>query len=104
MEKELTLETAKNIVNDSEKKFVWVGAEMHFDAAKKALDLAEDKIMCINPRELVDMEEHAKKFNGNVFVCYHGNTSLAVVNYLGKLNIEAYSLKGGITSIVGEIF
>ncbi len=103
MENDISLEAAKKMVKESGKKFVWVGAEAHFSIAKNALEAGNDEIMCINPRQLLSIED-PKKLEGAVFVCYHGNTSGAVVNYLNKAKVQSYNLKGGITSIVGEIF
>ena len=45
------------------------------------------------------------KFKKHVFVCYHGVTSDYVARLLkNKYGVDAYSLRGGVAGIVGEIF
>ena len=59
----------------------------------------------MNPREIRNADGQAlKSMSGLVFMCYHGITSMHVVNLLEKRGIKAYNLDGGITAIVGEIF
>lgn len=103
MNSDITLEEAKEIVKTTGKKLIWVGAEMHFETAKSALQAGESDMEYLNIRQLQNMDD-MKGLEGNVFVCYHGNTSGAVVNYLDRLNIKSYNLRGGVTAIVGEIF
>ncbi len=81
-----------------------VGLETHLDIVKNALNVEDDEIKQLNQQDIINVNESIKKLEGNVFVCYHGNTSKAVVNYLEKFGIGAYSPNGGVTSIVGEIF
>lgn len=62
-----------------------------------------EQITYLNPKKLY-YSDNLKALEGNIFVCYHGNTSRAVAAYLSEAGINTYSLMGGITSLSGEIF
>lgn len=86
-------------------KFVWLGREP-LDYIVKLLEIDSSNAIMVPPRSLIEgNSEEIDNMKGSVFVCYHGNTSGMVVRALkSRFGIDSYSLKGGVTSIVGEIF
>ena len=58
----------------------------------------------ISPQEILNIDKNSiKELENNIFQCYHGNTSKFVSNYLKKYHsIDTYSLKGGITRVIGR--
>ena len=94
---------AQQIVSDKGTRIVWLGSEP-IDYISKLLDMDKDMFIFINPNELFSNKDMMKLMKDHVFMCYHGNSSKIVVNHLKSNGINAYNLKKGITSIVGEIF
>ncbi|MDE1869633.1 MAG: rhodanese-like domain-containing protein [Candidatus Micrarchaeota archaeon] len=101
--KEVELAEAKKIAKDSGSKFVWLGSPVKISLSS-ALGIKPDQLLEFDPHEIISMpDEKLRMLKNDVFVCYHGITSAAMVKYLkSKKNIDGYSLKGGITAIVGE--
>lgn len=103
--KEVEIEEARKISKQSGAKFVWLGGPVRI-SIPEALDISDTQLLAIEPNEILSFgQDKLGLLKNDIFVCYHGVTSAAVVKYLkSKKNIEAYSLKGGITAIVGENF
>jgi len=102
---EVDFEQALNLAMREGKKLVWLGNEPP-DYIASLLDIEKNMIEAADPMEMINApKEELLKYRGAVLVCYHGNTSSFVSNYIkGKHGIETFSLKGGVTSITGEIF
>ena len=102
---EIDFKEALDIVSQNHKKLVWLGREP-VDYIRGLLELKEDQMISVDVREIMEgaYPDYAS-LKDDVFVCYHGNTSRMVAKYL-KTNrrIDAYSMKGGVTAVVGEIF
>ncbi len=94
---------AKQMIETGKSKIIWLGSEP-VEYIAKLLDIEKDLIIKIDPNELLSNPDMPALLDGNIFMCYHGNSSRYVVNYLKNKKKQAYNLKGGITSIVGEIF
>lgn len=105
MENELDLDNALKKINEKGTKLVWLGIEPTAYISK-LLDIDSKDIRKITPEEIIySGKDDLKKLEEHVFVCYHGSTSGFLVDYLKKTHqINGYNLKGGVTSIVGEIF
>ena len=105
MEKELDLDGALKTINEKGTKLVWLGIEPTAYISK-LLDIDPKDVKKITPEEIIySNRDDLKKLEEHVFVCYHGNTSGFLVDYLKKTHqINGYNLKGGVTSVVGEIF
>ena len=103
--KEVSFDEATEMMKGGNVKFIWLGHEP-LDYIVKLLELDSSKTMMINPRSVIEGNSaELETLKGSVFACYHGNTSGVVVKALkSRFGIESYSLKGGVTSIVGEIF
>ena len=102
---EIALDQALAIADSKHTKLVWLGSEP-VEYIRGLLELNEDKMIGMNPHAIMSMDKKdAEGLSGSVFVCYHGNTSRTAAKFLkSKYGIESYSLKGGVTAIVGEIF
>lgn len=102
---EVTFEEALGMASGRQAKLVWIGREP-VEYIRGLLDLKEEMMTGIDPHALMAMEkEEAERLKGSVFVCYHGNSSRAAAKILkDKFGVESYSMKGGVTAIVGEIF
>lgn len=103
--KEVEIDEARKLSKQTGAKFVWLGGPVRI-SIPEALEISDTQILAIEPDEILSFgEDKLKLLQHDIFVCYHGITSAAVVKYLkSKKNIDAYSLKGGITAIVGENF
>lgn len=103
--KEVDFEEATEMMKGPGAKFVWLGSEP-MDYIIKLLDLDPSRAVQVHPRSLIEgNSEEIDALKGSVFACYHGNTSGVVVKALkARFGIDSYSLKGGVTAIVGEIF
>ncbi|HVA83032.1 MAG TPA: rhodanese-like domain-containing protein [Candidatus Aquilonibacter sp.] len=101
--KTLEIKEARELSRKSGAKFVWLGQPVRISLTK-ALGINADQLLEFGPEEIVAMPDAKLKIlNNYIFVCYHGITSAAVVKFLKeKKGVEGYSLKGGITAIVGE--
>lgn len=101
--KTLNIKEAREYSKKSGAKFVWLGQPLRISLTK-ALEINPDQLLEIDPEEIVSMPDaKARLLNNDIFVCYHGITSAAVVKFLKeKKGVDGYSLKGGITAIVGE--
>ena len=90
---------------ESGRKFVWLGKEPA-DYIARLLELDAGIAEKAEPQEIFGADRfRALEFSDCIFVCYHGNTSRAVAKLLkDRHNVESYSLKGGVTAVVGEIF
>jgi rhodanese-related sulfurtransferase len=98
-------EEALKMAKQNGKKLVWLGSEPE-DYIRSLLDIEEGLIEAADPMEMLNApKEELLKYEGSVLVCYHGNTSAFVSEMIrDKHGIETFNLRGGITSIVGEIF
>lgn len=102
--RELTLDEAVKLVKEKKTKLVWLGTEPA-EYLCEMLNVKETDMICLDPNEVLEFgKDKAKDMTGNVFLCYHGITSGFVTGYLQKeYNLEVYHLKGGISSIIGEM-
>lgn len=102
---EITFEEAVNVASSKHTKLVWLGREP-VDYIRGLLDLKEDAMVGMDPHMLMGMnKEEAERLKDSIFVCYHGNTSRTAAKILrDRFGVESYSMKGGVTAIVGEIF
>ncbi|MDE1846318.1 MAG: rhodanese-like domain-containing protein [Candidatus Micrarchaeota archaeon] len=101
--KTIKIEEARQLSKSKGAKFVWLGQPLRISLTK-ALGITPEQLLEFEPEEIVSMPDaKLKLLNNDIFVCYHGITSAAVVKFLKeKKGVEGYSLKGGITAIVGE--
>jgi rhodanese-related sulfurtransferase len=102
---EVDLKSAVEMSKKDGSKFVWLGREPK-DYISKILGIDSEMILKEDPEDIIyGDKERLKSFDECVFVCYHGNTSGFVSKFLKRQHeVNSYSLKGGITAIVGEIF
>jgi rhodanese-related sulfurtransferase len=101
---EVGLDEALDIVRKNNVKLIWLGSEPA-DYIAGLLDLKNGEIVGVNPNDLVGSREEAAKRRGAIMVCYHGNTSAVVARMMKqRYGVDSYSLKGGVTAVVGEIF
>jgi hypothetical protein len=102
---EVSLEEALKLVKAKKTKMVWLGSEP-IDYICHLLSVDRAKFRVMDPNDLIYSDKKtAESFKDSVFLCYHGNSSKYVAAYLKeKYGVESYSLKGGVTRIVGEIF
>ena len=102
---EVNFKEAVEISKRENKSLVWLGREP-VGYISELLGLGAESFSKKDPEEIVYMDkERLKQFDGCVLVCYHGNTSGFISRFLKKQHaIKSYSLKGGITAVVGEIF
>lgn len=103
--KELDFEESVNFVKQNKTALVWIGSEPK-EYIEELLNLEKNSLKQLSPTQIMSMDkDQAKSYNNHVFVCYHGNSSRYVANFLkDKHGVEAITMKGGVTSIVGEIF
>ncbi len=103
--KELFLPEALELVKKKQSRLVWIGVEPA-DYVAELLQLEPGTMSHLPPQEAMGMDKKkAESYKNCVFVCYHGNSSRYVAQMLSdRYNLEAGSLKGGVTAIVGEIF
>ncbi len=103
--REVSFDEATEMLKGNGVKFVWLGREP-LEYIVKLLEIEPTKAEMIPPRSLVEgNSEEIESLKGAIFACYHGNTSGVVVKSLkSRFGIESYSLKGGVTAVVGEIF
>lgn len=101
---EVSLEEADALSASLGSKLVWIGREpLQYIAELLGRDVSG--MAQLDPEQIVSAGPNAlKSMSGMVFVCYHGRSSLQVVRFLRARGVTAHSLRGGITSIVGEIF
>lgn len=101
---EVDMEEAEALVSSRGSKLVWIGREpLEYIAGLLGMD--PSTMLWLPPERIIGADEPSMKgMSGMVFVCYHGNSSLRVARFLASKGIRAYSLRGGITAIVGEIF
>ncbi|MCL4375651.1 hypothetical protein M1394_02530 [Candidatus Marsarchaeota archaeon] len=101
---DVSFDEALGLICSKKSKIIWLGREP-IEYISNLLDLPKGSIVAIDPDEMMhaDMEK-ARSFDSKILMCYHGVTSKFVGNHLKRENINLYNLKGGITSIVGEIF
>jgi rhodanese-related sulfurtransferase len=102
---EITFEEALGVANSRHTKLIWLGREP-VDYIRGLLELKDDTMIGMDPHVLMSMQkEEAERLKDSVFVCYHGNTSRTAAKILkDRFGVESYSMKGGVTAIVGEIF
>ncbi len=86
-------------------KLVWLGNEPA-DYISQLLDLPEGTLKEADPNSILFADKNiAKEYKDAVFICHHGNTSLIIANALKeRFDVDSYSMKGGVASVVGEIF
>lgn len=102
---EMDFEEALKFTKEKNTKLVWIGREP-VEYIRKLTGLNENQLTNADPGRLADADKsEAMKFTDHVFVCYHGNSSRHLATLLkDKFGIESVSMKGGVTSLVGEIF
>ncbi|MCL5680168.1 MAG: rhodanese-like domain-containing protein [Candidatus Marsarchaeota archaeon] len=102
---EIRFEEAIEAARKNGTKIVWLGSEP-VDYINSLLELEAGIIKAANPMEMLNApKEEALEYQGTILMCYHGNTSAFVSEMLkDKHGVETFNLKGGITSVVGEIF
>ena len=102
--KEVTLTEALEIVRKNNVKLVWLGRE-DLEYVSGLLKLKNNEMISVGPNELLGSPEKARQFENAIMVCYHGNTSAVVARILKeRYKVNTYSLKGGVTATLGEIF
>ncbi len=86
-------------------RFVWLGREP-IDYITGLLQLEGADAVALDPRRLIEgSRADAEGLDGAILACYHGRTSAVVAKALKqRFGIDTYSLKGGVTAVVGEIF
>jgi len=102
---EISFEEAIEAAKTKNIKIIWLGQEP-LEYINGLLELEEGIIEAANPMEMLNApKEEVLKYHGTVLMCYHGNTSAFVSEMLkDKHGVETFNLRGGITSVVGEIF
>ncbi|MCL4372415.1 hypothetical protein M1373_03805 [Candidatus Marsarchaeota archaeon] len=102
--KELSLKEALEVIERKNTKFVWLGVEP-VDVISKAIEIPENKVLAITPEELIYYDEDKlKSLKDHVFAGYHDSTSKFVLKFIkSKCGTDAFSLKGGVNSILGDI-
>jgi rhodanese-related sulfurtransferase len=103
--KEVDFKETVEMLNSGNHKFVWLGREP-LDYIMGLLEIGQGKSEQVGPQDIMSIDKFkALEFKNCIFVCYHGNTSRVVAKMLKqRFNVESYSMKGGVTSVVGEIF
>lgn len=103
--KEVTFDEAVAMSAGGRPRMVWLGREPA-DRIAGMLGLQAGSIIGIDAERILHSGADALgEVRGSVLICYHGRTSKMVASFLKKSHgIEAYSMKGGVTSVVGEIF
>jgi rhodanese-related sulfurtransferase len=101
---EMDFKSALKHVDAKGTKFVWLGIEPK-ERIGELLEIEKDKIMSIDPEQLLYMDEkEIAKLENHVFLCYHGNTSGFVARHLKKAHgLSSYHVKGGTAGVVGDI-
>lgn len=101
---ELGLEEAMDFIEKKNTKLVWLGTESE-EVISRAIDVPKDKIVKISPEEIIYFDDkQMKKLGNHVFAGYHDSTSKFVIRFMkNKCGIEATSLKGGVTGVIGDI-
>ncbi len=102
---ELSFEEALEFIDGKKTKLVWIGDEP-VDYIRELLGIGQDRMTALRPGSAVNMSrKEAESYRDCVFVCYHGNSSGHLARLLkDKHGVDAVNLKGGVTSVVGEIF
>ncbi len=102
---EIEFDEAIRFASEKKTALIWLGVEPK-EYIEEILGMEKNTLKYLNPAKIMQLDlEEAKKLDNHVFVCYHGNSSRYVANFLKeKYKIEALSLKGGVTRILGEIF
>lgn len=100
---EVDLDGARRLVAEKGSKLIWLGGRPRIDIAE-ALGIEGCSVEMIGPDEVYHCDgELAERLSGSVLVCPHGNTSLFLAQHLREnFGVEAYSLRGGISAVVGE--
>ncbi len=103
--KSVGLEEAVRIVEERGTRLVWLGIEPS-GRIGRMLNVGSNRIMKMDPEELIYKDsENLKKLEGHIFLCYHGNTSKFMAEYLDKRhNVKTYHLKNGVVPLTGEVF
>jgi len=100
----MTFEEAIRHTKKKGTKFVWLGIEPA-EYMSKVLKVEDDFMSSMRPEEIIyASKDKLSQLKDHVLVCYHGNTSGFLANYLSQKNIEAYHLKDGVVSVVGDVF
>jgi rhodanese-related sulfurtransferase len=102
---EMDFEEAIKFTKERNTRLVWIGREP-IEYIRELTGLEETQLIKAEPNNLAYADRaEAEKFSDHVFVCYHGNSSRYLATLLkDKFGINSISMKGGITSLVGEIF
>jgi len=100
----ITFEEAIQHTKKKGTKFVWLGVEPA-EYMSKVLKVEDYLVTSMRPEEIIYAnKDKLSQLKDHVLVCYHGNTSGFLADYLNQNNVEAYHLKDGIVSVVGDIF
>ncbi len=102
---EMNFEEAVKFAKEKKTRLVWIGREP-VEYMRELTGLDENQLIKAEPNQLAYADKkEAERFSDHVFVCYHGNSSKYLATLLkDKFGIDSVSMKGGVTSIVGEIF
>lgn len=102
---EVDFDGALKLSKNNGSMLVWLGTEP-VDYISRLLGIEDKSMSRENPEEIIYSDTKSlKRFDGCIFVCYHGNTSGFLSRFLRKQHaINTYNLKGGVTAVVGEIF
>lgn len=103
--KEVDFEGALKISKSNGSRMIWLGTEP-IDYISRLLGIDKKYMSREDPEEIIYSDaKKLKRFDGCIFVCYHGNTSGFLSRFLKKQHaIDTYNLRGGVTAVVGEIF
>lgn len=103
-DEEVDFQTAKGMAESGKCRLVWIGREPA-DYIAGLLGVDRSLMVQLDPSTLPSApKEELVRLSGSVLVCYHGVSSLRAVRLLERKGVRAYSMRGGVTSIVGEIF
>lgn len=101
---DVSFDEAIGLISSKKSKIIWLGREP-IEYISNLLDLPKGSVVAADPDDIMHADTaKAKTFDSKILMCYHGVTSKFVGNHLKNEDISLYNLKGGITSIVGEIF
>lgn len=101
---EVGIEQAREIAESGRGRLVWIGREPSAYIAE-LLGVDASLVSRLDPSAIASADGATlKSLSGAVLVCYHGVSSLRAVRFLERNGVRAHSLRGGVTSIVGEIF
>ncbi|MCL5434623.1 MAG: hypothetical protein M1559_02850 [Candidatus Marsarchaeota archaeon] len=98
---DLDVEDAIKFVKSKNTKFVWLGNEPVKEVSE-ILNIESDTIKKLDPEAIIYSDkEELKDLENSVLICYHGNTSGFLSEFLNRRHgLEVYGLKGGLENVV----